>query len=303
MSTIYLSGLPRSGSTVVCNILAQHPELNATASSPLCSIVQNMRRQWSDDPFLLSQLDDNFEDTYDRLRRSTVAFMDEWGKSKKSHTIDKNRGWLFCVETLKNLYPEFKMIVCLRDLREIYASIEKQHRKTMLLDFPDHMEHNLVDARAASLFADTGIIGSPVKAMYNVGDVPEISKHLFYLRFEDLLSDPNATLKSLTQWIGLEDHAFNLKKIKQVTKESDSYYRFKYPHRIKSKFESPNTNLSDFSPRILAQVLNQFNWYYANFYPHLVQTQQVATTEKSIAETLTTEARVQNEIADALKEE
>ena len=101
---VYLTGLPRSGSTLICNILGSHPAISATPSSPLSNLVQNMRRTWSDDPFLLSQLDSNFDDVYKRLGRSLRAFMEAWSADAPTAiTVDKNRGWLACVEFLKEL--------------------------------------------------------------------------------------------------------------------------------------------------------------------------------------------------------
>ena len=289
-NTIYLAGLPRSGSTLLCNLLAQHPEITSTPSSPLCEIVQNMRRNWSDAPFLLAQLDSNFEEVYDRLGRSTVAFMDEWSRSETSVTVDKNRGWLFVIETLRHLYPDFKMLVTLRDLRDVYASVEKQHRKTLLLDFPDHMEQNLVDLRASTLFADQGMIGSPVKALNNVNDVPDISKHIFYVRFEDLISEPKDSMGKITEWMGLESYKYDFENIEQKTHESDSYYRFKYRHTVEPKLQSPPAAV--IAPRILDEITNRFAWYFDSFYATNPKPEVVNETEERIAQ----------EIKEALEE-
>ena len=110
---VYLTGLPRAGSTLICNLLAVHSDVAATPSSPLCSIIQNMRRNWSDDPFLLAQLESNYDDVYERLRRSIRSFMQAWSSDKDTPiTVDKNRGWLACVESLREIQPNFKMIVC-----------------------------------------------------------------------------------------------------------------------------------------------------------------------------------------------
>lgn len=277
-NTIYLAGLPRSGSTLLCNLLAQHPEITSTPSSPLCEIVQNMRKTWSDSSFLLSQLDKNFDEVYDRLRRSTVSFINEWGRNKTKITIDKNRGWLFCIESLRHLFPDFKIIVTLRDIRSVYASVEKQHRKTMLLDFPDHMEHNLIDARASALFDPQGIIGSPLKAIDNIGDVPNISQHIFYVKFEHLLADPKTNMDRITNWMGLEPFDYDFENIEQITHESDSHYRFKYRHVINKKLSTPDAPL--IAPRIFQEIYTRFNSYYQNFYPEVALQEQEKEKQK-----------------------
>jgi len=96
--TIYFSGLPRSGSTLLCNLLAQHPDISSTPSSPLCSIIKNMKRTWSDDTFLLAQLDHDFDFVYEKLKKSIKSFMETWSDNGTKITIDKNRGWLQSVE-------------------------------------------------------------------------------------------------------------------------------------------------------------------------------------------------------------
>ncbi|WP_193315602.1 sulfotransferase [Janthinobacterium aquaticum] len=49
---IGVAGLPRAGSTLLCQLLAQHPDLHCESnSSPLCHLVTGMRHMVSDDAF------------------------------------------------------------------------------------------------------------------------------------------------------------------------------------------------------------------------------------------------------------
>jgi sulfotransferase len=266
---VYLAGFPRSGSTVLANVLAMHPEITSTPSSPLCSIVQSMRKQWSDDPFLLAQLDDNFEGVHERLKRSTMAFMQAWSEEHPTPiVVDKNRGWLNGIEWLRELDPDFKLIITLRDLRDVYTSVEKRHRKTLFLDFPDHMEHNFVDVRANSLFNDGGIVGSILKGIQNIGDVPNIAPHIYYWRFEDFVDNPQQITDHLFDFLGVEPHEIDFDNIVQSTQESDSYYRMKYLHKISDKVSKPSDHTqAQISPRILKEIEGRFMWFFQQFYP------------------------------------
>ena len=67
--------------------------------------------------------------------------------------IDKNRAWLHAVELLLHIEPEAKLIVCLRELGQIYGSIEAQHQRTILVDFIDHLADYDRFGRADMLFA------------------------------------------------------------------------------------------------------------------------------------------------------
>jgi len=274
---VYLAGFPRSGSTVLANILAMHPEISATPSSPLCSIIQNMRKQWSDDPFLLAQLDSDGDRVHERLKNSTRAFMQAWSEdTDASIVINKNRGWLFAVECLRELDPDFKIIITLRDLRDIYTSIEKRHRKTLFLDFPDHMEHNMVDGRCHTLFADDGVVGSILKGLENLKDIPNMiigdppPNHIYYWRYEDFLDDPKKVTDHVFEFLDVEPTDIDFDNIVQSTTESDSYYRMKYLHNVNSSVERPEDHTeTPISPRILNEIVNKFAWYYQEFYPQM----------------------------------
>jgi sulfotransferase len=53
---IGVTGLPRAGSTLLCQMLAQHPEIHCDGrSSLLCAAVLGIRRMVSDDQYFLSQ--------------------------------------------------------------------------------------------------------------------------------------------------------------------------------------------------------------------------------------------------------
>lgn len=265
---VFLAGLPRSGSTVLSNILGMHPQIHATPSSPLANLVEAMRMSWSQDAALLAQLDSNHAQVYPRLERATRAFMEAWS-SDTDHpfTVDKSRYWLHLVETLRALYPDFKMIVCLRDLRDIYKSIEVQHRKTLMLAFPGKLEQNLVEARATQLFAPAGVIGGPLKALYNLNDIPDVRANLYFWRFESFIKNPTGSMEELLRWLGAEPTSMNLDKVAQTTHESDSHYHFKFLHRVSSSISPPGKFAeADLSARILSDIVTKNIWYYRQFY-------------------------------------
>lgn len=265
---VFLAGLPRSGSTLLCNVLGMHPQVRATATSPLCDLVQTLRLTWSSSEALLAELERDREGVYERLLRSTRAFIEAWsGDAPTPVTVDKSRFWLFHVETVRELYPDFKMIVCLRDLRDVYASIEKQHRKTMMLALPGSAEASLVDARAMALFEPSGVVGGPLRALYNLGDMGDLSENLFFWHFERFLDAPEEVTERLLAWLGVEPTRLDLSRIEVSTAEADAFYRLKFLHDVKPTIEKPRGfQEADVSPRIVAAIVERFGWYYRMFY-------------------------------------
>jgi sulfotransferase len=271
-SIIFVTGLPRSGSTLLCQLLAQHPDVHSTAlSSPLCHALDTLRRRLSDDPFLLAQLDADFDAAYARLTSAFRGFLQGWfAAASQPWAVDKNRGWLSMVETVHHLDPDFRMLVCVRELAQIYGSIESQHQKTILLDFPDHLADRSRYARADALFAPKGVIGKPLRALQSVHDLDEgIRQRLFYVVFEDLMREPRRVLRDVFEWLGVRPLEIDLGRLDLRPPESDSHYRFKYPHRVRASFEPPPQHHEP--ERIVREIRNNYGWYYRWFYPGLVE--------------------------------
>ncbi|MCF6287803.1 MAG: sulfotransferase [Proteobacteria bacterium] len=265
---VYVAGLPRSGSTLMCQLLGEHPDIYSTGhSSPLANTVKTLRARLSDDPFLLSQLDVDFDLVYQRLTNSFRGFMNGWfAETDKQIVVDKNRGWINGLETLSHLDPDFKMIVCIRDLNQIFASIENRHQKTSLIDFPDDMADLTTYERAEKLFSAQGVVGRPLRLIGQLQDVPEsLQKHLYYVIFEDLVNSPIRVMNEVYQWIGADNHEITPNSLTVKPHESDSYYRFKYCHNTYSTIK-PATN-HQLPKRIANDIFKEFEWYFKLFYP------------------------------------
>src|ERR1700758_4733330 len=102
---IGVTGLPRAGSTLLCQLLAQHPEIHCEGfSSPLCNTLLGMRRMGSDDTFFLSQLDQSFERSYAHLSSAMRGYLRGWYHDcKLPVVVDKTRAWLHTIEMLLHL--------------------------------------------------------------------------------------------------------------------------------------------------------------------------------------------------------
>lgn len=267
-------GLPRAGSTLLTQLLAEHPDIDSEGhSSPLCNALLMMRRFISDDQFMLSQLDVQFDASYANFRSAMQGFLHGWhADSGKAVVVDKNRAWLHCIEMLLHLDPEAKLIVSIRELGQIYGSVEAQHQRTILLDFIDHLADFDRFGRADQLFAKDKAIGAPLISIQAVQDLPQTVKdRLYFVKFEDLVAKPVETMSHLYRWLGLPPHKIDPKKLTVRPHESDSHYRYKYLHRQHGKIAPPTPHA--IPPRIQAQIERACGWYYDWFYPQFKRQQ------------------------------
>jgi sulfotransferase len=264
-----VTGLPRAGSTLLCQMLAQHPDIQCEGhSSPLCNVVLGIRRMISDDQFFLSQLDHSFERSYAHLASAMQGFLRGWNSDcSKQAVVDKNRAWLHAIELLLQIEPEAKLLVCIRELGQIYGSIEAQHQRTILLDFIDHLADYDRFGRADVLFAKDKAIGAPLISLHAVPDLPKaVQQHLYFVRFEDLIGQPAACMSHIYSWLGLSPFEINPEKLEMMGEpESDSHYRMKYLHQQSERVRKPKRH--EIVPRIQAQIETAYPWFYQLYYP------------------------------------
>lgn len=161
-----LSGLPRSGSTLLCNILAQHPELHVTATSPLVGIVETIRDNWRG---WHAAVPDQGTDT--RLYSTLGGALDGYHPNP---TVDKNRNWLDNIETLdKVLGREVKFILTTRDLADVVTSFEMLWRRNLAAGrVPASLRKDpamaTVRGRANRWLQAGDVIGHPVSTLSDI---------------------------------------------------------------------------------------------------------------------------------------
>lgn len=266
---VYVTGLPRSGSTLMCQLLGHHPDIDSPGhSSPLSQIVNNIRYNASDNEFLLAQLDVDFDRVYGQLVSAYRGFINGWfARIDRPIVVDKNRFWLRMVETVRDLDPDFHMIVCVRDIAQIIGSIEAQHGRTRLLDFPDHLDPHSAHSRAERLLAAEGVVGMPLKSIEYMQDVadPALRARLCYVAYESLTERPEAVMKGVFEWLGLTPPAIDPENLTVGPHESDSYYRFKFRHDTRSAVEPRHEH--EVPNRVADMIHQNFGWFYEQFYP------------------------------------
>ena len=176
---------------------------------------------------------------------------------------------MHCIEFLLQLDPGAKLVVTIRELGQVYGSIEAQHQKTILLDFIDHLADFDRFGRADQLFAKDKAIGAPLSSIQSVQDLPQtVKERIFFVRFEDLITQPAETMAKVYHWLGVPAHKIDPQKLTVRPHESDSHFRHKYLHRQHGSIASPPTHT--IPPRVQDLIQKACGWYYEWFYPELM---------------------------------
>lgn len=220
-----LAGLPRSGSTLLANILAQHPDAFVSGTSSLPDVFAAARQVLSNDPTVVSELVAN-DDMYGRYQAALRGLIEGWYSTRPERVVvDKGRPWTNLWLSVLDLYPDAKLIVTVRDPRDVIASIERQHRATALFASP--VAPSLYDA-AESLLEPAGLVGGPMRAIEDL--LRRRPEGVLFVRYENLVVDPVLTVNRAAAFLDLDGFEFDLENIESRGGDTDEVWRGKYPH-------------------------------------------------------------------------
>lgn len=244
MKTIFISGLPRSGSTLLCNILAQNESFQVTSTSGLVDILVEIRNKW--DQIAEFRAMDPQESQHRKIGLLRAAFLGYFSYPKNQRfalRFDKSRSWLGHMEMILALFdPSPKVIVCVRDLRDILASIELLWRQNAAIrQIPSERDHYLdfqaMPGRIAHWMHQDGLVGLAANRVLDAirrGYRP----YLHFVDYDRLTAYPHETLLDISRFIEAdEEFEYDFENVKQVIKENDLAYDFLGLHQIRPKVE------------------------------------------------------------------
>lgn len=168
--TIFLvSGLPRAGSTLLCNVLAQNPRVAVTATSGLLEVLNHIRTGWHQ-WIEMRAMDPNerIERLQTVLHAATYGYFAREIETGARYIFDKSRGWngyLPLAQFVLGYKP--KVLVPVRDVRDVLASFELLYRKNAHTPTPpylvDYFKAQTVPGRCEILMRND----QPVGLAYN----------------------------------------------------------------------------------------------------------------------------------------
>lgn len=230
-----ITGTPRSGSTLLCNILSQNPALHAGATSPLPEIISAMIVKFSTTPEIQGALLRDKTGTQDKLAAMIHGVIDAWYSDQPGTVFDKSRGWSFNANLLHELYDEIKIIVTVRDLRGVFGSIEKQHRATSMFDLAGNPVEKTLLARADLFLQPEGMIGQCAIGCNDV--MARARDNVFVVQYESFTVDPATKVRELYNFLGLDHFDHDFENIENVSHEPDGLWLQKFPHTGDGKVE------------------------------------------------------------------
>ena len=268
---IFLGGLPRSGSTLLTNMLAQHPAISVGGTSGLAPLVATCREAYSTREEFAANPE---QEMTHRMTNAMIGLIYGWCISPSKYYIDKGRGWLPMIELLKDLVGVPKIIVPIRDLRGIFTSMEKLYRKNKLNVDPVVLNSEIngvtIDARFET-WASTLPIGPCIGQIKDVLD-KKLGNSVLFIRMEDLTKYPQEVLDQICNAFEIDRFKLEFPIVNQ-TPENDRVYGVPNLHNIEENLIAECSE--DWEPvlgtNISNKILNGYSWFYNTFYPELLK--------------------------------
>lgn len=233
----FVSGLPRSGSTLLCNILAQNPKFDATSTSGILDVIYSIRNTW--DGHVEFKACPN-EEAKIRVMKAMLNAYHEGHDDKV--VFDKSRGWLAYLEMAELILGrKAKVLVPVRDVRDVIASMEMIWRKTSVTRQMAQELNSYFKFQSQKGRVDVWVEASqPIGIAYNrVKDAVHrgFADRMLFVRFEDLTTNPEQTMKEIYDFLDEPYYEHNFDNVEQVTWENDDVHGIKGLHDIRPKVE------------------------------------------------------------------
>ena len=228
------SSLPRAGSELMQALLAQHPEVYASATSPLLEYwygaMSNITiaEVKSQSPTL--------------MRDAFIRFCREGAKgyysalTAKPVIVDKSRGWLEYADLLWDVFPDARIVCMVRPIPDIIASLERIYRANS--GHPETRELPKTAEERARWWTTPGrpplgLAMSRIKDRMARGHDDRIKQ----VNYDTLVADPIQTMREVFTFLRLDPIDIDPNNVQKSVPEDDSHYGIFGQHQLRTKVE------------------------------------------------------------------
>lgn len=254
----FISGLPRSGSTLLSSILSQNPKCYTGIASSTGSLVDSL--------IYADFLGTNHNVTDLHIKKLVKAVFDTIYEDTPNEIIfDTNRMWSANIDMLHDIFPNTKMIMCVRSIVEILNSFENVYRKKLYSRNAAVYGNRIgtVHARCESLMDWDGVVGYSLNGLKQA--FHSKSSHCIYLlEYHSLVNNTEFEIKSIYDFLGIAHFNHNFNSLPQVSDGGcDAEVNMPGLHTVHPKVIQTNNHL--FLPHDIIERYSNME-YWRRFY-------------------------------------
>lgn len=150
--------------------------------------------------------------------------------------FDTNRNWSGNADGLAKIFPDAKIICCVRDIVSILNSFEHLFKKNpgetpKIKGFVPHMN---IHERTECLMSASGTIGGALSALRK-GYYGKERDRLLIVNYDDLVAHPEKALSTIYKFIGEPYFHHDFENLSYEEKEFDAYVGLPGMHTVRKK--------------------------------------------------------------------
>lgn len=253
----FISGLPRSGSTLLAAILRQNPRFHAGMTSPVGSLMLGMLNQFSAGSEIAPLV------SGDQRRRLLRGVFDSYyaDQADKSVVFDTNRLWCARMPAVLDLFPDAKVIACVRNVAWVMDSIERIYRANPYENtrlFNSDSERNTVASRTETLAQGDRLVGFAWSALKEAF-YGEQAGAMLVVEYDLLANAPDKVIPLVYDFLGEEMFEHDFEHLEYDSSDFDEALGVSGLHRVRAKV-APTVRRTILPPDLFRQFENRSFW-------------------------------------------
>ena len=213
----FISGLPRSGSTLLAALLRQNPRFEAGMSGPLAGLFGALLGEMS--------ARNEFSVFIDDAKRQRILhglFDNFYADCDADVIFDTSRAWCAWMPAVAQLFPDAKVVACVRELPWVIDSIERLIQRNVFSPSSifNYNAGGTVYTRANGVAGQNGMVGAPFDSLKQACYGAQKDR-LMLVQYESLTTDPAKTMQAIYSFIGEPDFEHDFDHIDYDVTEFD----------------------------------------------------------------------------------
>lgn len=253
----FMSGLPRSGSTLLTALLNQNPEIHASTNSPLLDTIHYTEEYllYNSEQYKATP---NPEGAHKVL--SSIPY-NYYFNTPQDIIIDKSRGWVNQIQHIQDYITSEPKIICpVRNIQDILSSFLNLISNSKTTSFIDEnlIRNNIEisnDNRCDYLMSSQGIIGQSYNALlecFRKGN----NQYLLLIDYDDLVRNPQHELNRIYEFIGLSSYLHSFENVSTKQDENDDVYKLENMHSVRDTVEKIHRDNTKY---LSEKIVNKYN--------------------------------------------
>ncbi len=228
-SYYFISGLPRSGSTLLSAILKQNPEFYADIASPFEALTETTIN-------VISCSENNFSITHEQRKNLLYGMFDGFYQHVDKQVIfDSSRGWTKKTTILQELFPYTKILCPVRDIVSILNSFETILNKNLFhtKQINQKVLSQNIFKRTEEIF-ERNVINcySYLQEGYTLN-----SQMIYFIEYENLCKQPEKTMREVYEFLEKPYYSHDFDNVEYSNENFDRACNIKDLHTVKKRVE------------------------------------------------------------------